>query len=64
MIDYKRLYFHLFGKVADVIEDYKDIKTAEPLIQKLIEIELETEDMYMDMPSDEDEVEDDESFCR
>ena len=64
MIDYKRLYFHLFGKVADVIEDYNDIKTAEPLIQKLIEIELETEDMYMDMPSDEDEVEDDESFYR
>ncbi|MBO5408856.1 MAG: hypothetical protein J6A61_05635 [Clostridia bacterium] len=60
MIDYKKLYFHLFGKVADVIEKYENIEKYQPIIKELIAAQLETEDMYMDMPSDEDEVEDEE----
>ena len=56
MIDYKTLYFHLFGRIADVIEEYETTKEFQPLVKKLIQIELEVEDMYMDMPSEEDEV--------
>ena len=58
MIDYKKLYFHLFGKVADVIEEYENVDNCQAIVKKLIDNELETEDMYMDMPSDEDEAED------
>ncbi len=61
MEDFKKLYFHLFGRVADVIEEYDKNLIYREIVAKLKEIELETEDMYMDMPSDEDEVvEDDE----
>ena len=56
MTDYKKLYFHLFAKVADVIEEYEKTKSYQPIVKKLIEIEQETEEMYMDMPSDEDEI--------
>lgn len=56
MIDYKTLYFYLFGRIADVIEEYETTKEFQPLVKKLIQIELEAEDMYMDMPSEEDEV--------
>lgn len=61
MEDFKKLYFHLFGRVAEVIEEYDKNLLYREIVAKLKEIELETEDMYMDMPSDEDEVvEDDE----
>ncbi len=62
MADYKKLYYYLYAKVADVIEENKDTKKYEPIVKKLIDIELETEDMYMDMPDDEDEVTDDEDW--
>ncbi|MBO5408366.1 MAG: hypothetical protein J6A61_03050 [Clostridia bacterium] len=58
MNHYKKLYFTLFGLVADVIEEYQNIKKYEPLVNKLIDIELKTEEMYMDMdiPLEEDEI--------
>ncbi len=54
--DFRRLYFHLFGRVADVIEEYDSMPTYEKIVKKLKQIELEIEDMYMDMPFEEDEV--------
>ena len=59
MQDFKKLYFYLFGRVADVIEEYEGVLEHKELIGKLIAIEQETEEMYMDMPSFEDEVTED-----
>lgn len=56
MVDYRKLYFHLFGKVADVIEAYQQEKACEEIVNRLIAIEQETEELYLDMPSEEDEV--------
>ncbi|MBQ7792755.1 MAG: hypothetical protein IJ367_04635 [Clostridia bacterium] len=51
MADYKRMYFELFNKITDVIEELK-------------EIQQKTEEIYMDTDFEEDEVteEDDENF--
>ncbi|MBQ7950691.1 MAG: hypothetical protein IJ278_03115 [Clostridia bacterium] len=57
MADYKRLYFHLFAKVADVIEEYNNMPKYEKIVKKLIKAELETEDMYMRMPDDPEDLE-------
>ena len=58
MNHYKKLYFTLFGLVADVIEKYQSTKKYEPIVKKLIDIELKTEEMYMDMdiPLEESEI--------
>ena len=58
MNHYKELYFTLFGLVADVIEEYQNIKKYESIVNKLIDIELKTEEMYMDMdiPLEENEI--------
>ncbi len=60
MEDFRRLYFYLFGKVADVIEEYEDNPKHKEVVAKLIAIEQETEEMYMDMPSEDDEVTDED----
>ena len=57
MADYKRLYFHLFAKVSDVIEEYNNMPKYEKIVKKLIKAELETEDMYMRMPDDPEDLE-------
>ena len=56
MEDFRKLYFHLFGRIADVIEEYDNNLAYKDIVTKLKEIELETEELYMDMPSAEDEV--------
>ncbi len=60
MEDFRKLYFYLFGKVADVIEEYEDNPKHKEVVVKLIAIEQETEEMYMDMPSEDDEVTDED----
>ncbi len=60
MEDFRKLYFHLFGKVADVIEEYENIPAYKEIVNKLIVIEQETEELYMDMPSEDDEVTDED----
>ena len=63
MEEFKKLYFTLFSDVAYVIEEFQGNPIYEPIIKRLIEAELKTEEMYMDMdiPSDEEEyIEDDE----
>ncbi|MBQ7792504.1 MAG: hypothetical protein IJ367_03315 [Clostridia bacterium] len=62
MEDFRSLYFHLFAKVAAVIEEYEGNAKYAKVIEKLIAIEQEVEEMYMDMSSPDDEVTDDEDF--
>ncbi len=46
MADYKKMYFELFNKITDVIEELK-------------EIQCKTEEIYMDTDFEEDEVTED-----
>ncbi len=59
MEDFKKLYFDTFGKVADIIEEYQNNPIYHEIVEKLIHLQLETEEMYMDMESDEDKAVDD-----
>ncbi len=59
MADDRKLYFYLFSKVADVIEAYDSQPAYESIVKDLIQLERETEELYMDMPDDEDEVTED-----
>ncbi len=51
MADYKKMYFELFNKITDVIDELKAVQ-------------CKTEEIYMDTDFEEDEVtsEDDELF--
>ncbi len=46
MADYKKMYFELFNKITDVIEELK-------------EIQQKTEEIYMDTDFEEDKVTED-----
>jgi len=56
--DYKKMYFHIFNKITDVIEELENnLCGIESVVEQLKQLQLEGEDMYIDtydeFPEDE-----------
>lgn len=56
MNGFKDLFFAILNEVSKVADEFDGNPVYEPIVQKLRAIDVIAEDMYVNMPSSEDEV--------